>query len=71
MIEQLRALEPAALAEAVRMVLGALVMVGWVAMDDAAINAVVTAVAAVASVVLTVVVRKKVTPVSKLESPGH
>lgn len=65
MLEGLAKLEPAAVAEAARMVLAALVAVGWLALDDVAINTVVTAVSAVLSVMLTVFVRKNVTPVNK------
>lgn len=65
MLESLGKLEPAAVAEAVRMVLVALVGVGWLTLDDVAVNSVVSAVAAVLSVVLTVVVRKNVVPATK------
>ncbi|WP_190821945.1 hypothetical protein [Saccharopolyspora pogona] len=62
---KLAKVEPAAVAEAVRLVLVALVGIGWLTIDDVAINSVVSAVAAVASIVLTVLVRKNVTPVDK------
>lgn len=55
--------EPAAYAEVVRLVIAALVAIGWIGLDDNATNAIVTAVGAVLSVVLTVVVRQHVTPV--------
>lgn len=65
MTDRLTKLEPAAVAETIRLVLVALVGIGWVVLDDIAINSVTSAVAAVLSVVLTVVVRKNVTPVVK------
>lgn len=55
--------EPAAWAEVVRLVIGALVALGWVTVSDTATNSIVTAVGAVLSIVLTVVVRQHVTPV--------
>lgn len=57
--------EPAAVAEAARLVLVALVGIGWLTIDETAVNAVATAVAAVASVGLTLFVRKNVAPVDK------
>lgn len=62
-VSELKNVEPVAVAEAVRTVLLALVAVGWLTMDDATMSAVATAVAGVASVLLTVLVRRKVTPV--------
>lgn len=56
--------EPAAYAEAVRLVIAALVGLGWVTISDAVVNAVVTAVGALMSIVLTAVVRANVTPVT-------
>ena len=64
-MKDLTKLEPAAIAEAVRLVLVALVGLGWLTLDEPVVNAVATAVAAVASVVLTVFVRKNVTPIDK------
>ena len=55
--------EPAAYAEAARLVLAALVGVGWVTVDNTAVNAVATAVGGVLSVFLTAVVRANVIPV--------
>lgn len=55
--------EPVKVAEAVRAVLMALVAVGWLAFDDATVGLIVTAVTAVLSVVLSLKVRDKVTPV--------
>jgi hypothetical protein len=55
--------EPAAYAEAVRLAIAALVGVGWITIDDATINAIVTAVGALASIALTAAVRANVTPV--------
>lgn len=62
-LERLAKLEPAALAETVRLLLAALVSLGWLAMEDVAVNSLVSAVAAMTSVVLTVFVRNHVTPV--------
>ena len=64
-MKDLTKLEPAAIAEAVRLVLVALVGLGWLTLDEPVVNSVATAVAAVASVVLTVFVRKNVTPIDK------
>lgn len=61
--------EPAAYAEAVRLVIAALVGVGWITLDDALVNAVVTAVGALMSIVLTVVVRANVTPAAPPPAP--
>lgn len=55
--------EPAAYAEVVRLVLAALVGLGWLTVDDPTANGIATAVGAVLSVVLTFVVRQHVTPV--------
>ena len=55
--------EPAAYAEVVRLVLVALVALGWITVDNDTTNAIVTAVGAILSVVLTVAVRAHVTPV--------
>lgn len=66
--KELKDLEPAALAEAVRVVLAALVALGWITLDDPTLTAVTTAVAAVASVLLTVLVRRKVVPATKVET---
>ncbi len=54
--------EPAAYAEAVRLAIAALVGLGWITIDDSTVNAIVTAVGALMSIVLTVVVRANVTP---------
>lgn len=56
--------EPAAVAEALRLVLVALVAVGWVTIDSDAVNAIVSAVAGLASIALTIFVRSRVTPVA-------
>lgn len=61
--------EPAAYAEAVRLVAAALVGLGWLTIDSNTINAIVTAVGAVASVVLTVAVRAHVVPVTVQPPP--
>lgn len=60
-------LEPAAYAEAARLVVAALVGLGWITLDDNTLNAIVTGVGAVASIVLTVVVRRNVTPTSTVD----
>lgn len=56
--------EPAAYAEAVRLAIAALVALGWITVNDSTVNAIVTAVGALMSIVLTVVVRANVTPVA-------
>lgn len=61
--------EPAAYAEAVRLVIAALVGLGWVTVDDNIVNAVVTAVGAIMSAVLTMAVRANVTPVRPPRPP--
>lgn len=61
--------EPAAYAEAVRLAIAALVGLGWITVGDATVNAVVTAVGALMSIVLTVVVRANVTPVTSTPPP--
>lgn len=63
---RIRATEPARLAEGVRVALAAAVTLGWLTIDDARINAVVSAVAVVASLFATHQVRANVTPVAKL-----
>jgi hypothetical protein len=59
--------EPAAIAEVVRLVIVALVALGWLTLDDAAANIIASAIGAVLSVILTVTVRAHVIPV---ESTG-
>jgi hypothetical protein len=54
--------EPAAYAEALRLVIAALVGLGWITISDTTVNAVVTAVGALMSIVLSAVVRANVTP---------
>lgn len=61
--------EPAAYAEAVRLVIAALVGVGWITVDSATVNSIVTAVGALLSIVLSVVVRANVTPVTFTPPP--
>lgn len=58
--------EPEAVAEGARVLLGALVALGWISLDDATTNAIITAVAALASIALTHWSRRRVTPVAKL-----
>lgn len=67
---RVRAMEPAQLAEGVRALLVAAVTLGWVTIDDARTNAIVSAVAVVGSVLLTRKVRASVTPVAKLDGCG-
>jgi hypothetical protein len=55
--------EPVLAAEAVKAVLVALVAFGWVVLDNLQIELVVTAVGAVAALVLTFVARSRVTPI--------
>jgi hypothetical protein len=50
-------------AEVARLVIAALVALGWVTVDDNTANTIVTLVGGILSVVLTVVVRSHVTPV--------
>jgi hypothetical protein len=56
--------EPVAIAAAAQAVLAALVALGWANLDDATINIIGTAIAAVLSVVFTWIARSRVTPVS-------
>lgn len=61
--------EPAAYAEAARLIIAALVGLGWITLDDNTFNSIVTLVGAAASIVLTVTVRRNVTPTSKQIPP--
>lgn len=56
--------EPVAIAAAIQAVLAAVVTLGWLQLDNAAQSIVTTAVAAVISLIATLVARKKVTPVA-------
>jgi len=60
--------EPAAIAEGARWLLGILVTLGWVTLDDATTNAIITAVGALASIALTIWTRRRVTPMAKLSN---
>lgn len=60
--------EPVALAEAVRLLLAALVTAGWITIDSATTNWITTVVGLVASVVATVWTRRRVTPVATPKS---
>jgi hypothetical protein len=60
--------EPAAVAEAARLLLVALTVLGVITIDPVAIDAVVAGVAALASVGLTVWTRHRVTPADKTAS---
>lgn len=62
--------EPAAVAEAARLILGALVATGWITIPDATVNAVVTLVGALASVGLTIWTRRRVSPVARPQING-
>ncbi len=64
---RVRATEPARLAETVRAVLVAGVTLGWATIDDERINAAVSVVALLGSLLLTRQVRGAVTPVAKLD----
>ncbi len=59
--------EPAAYAEAARLAIAALVGLGWITLADTTVNSIVTAVGALASIVLTVAVRAHVTPVPPVD----
>jgi hypothetical protein len=59
-LRRLAATEPARLAEAVRVVLMALVTLGWVAIPDATVATIVTAFSALGSLLLTGYVRSRV-----------
>lgn len=56
--------EPASLAEAVRVLLAALIGAGWLTIDSATVNWIVTVVGLLASVAATVWTRRRVTPVA-------
>lgn len=56
--------EPVAIASAIQAVLAAAVTIGWVQLDDTTLATIATAVAGVVSLVLTLIARSKVTPVS-------
>lgn len=62
--------EPAAYAEAVRLVIAALVGLGWIALDDDTVNAIVTVVGGLLSIALTAIVRANVTPVPSPDDPA-
>lgn len=57
--------EPVAIAEVVRLVFALLAGLGWLFVPSDAVNAVATGVAAVVSIVATVLARRRVTPVAK------
>lgn len=60
--------QPVGLAEVVRMVVVALVGAGWLTLDDAAVNTVVSVVGVVVSIGLTWWTGRKVTPLAKPRS---
>lgn len=57
--------EPVAVAEVVRLVFALLAGLGWVLVPNDTVNLVATGVAAVVSIVATVLARRRVTPVAK------
>lgn len=57
--------EPVAIAEVVRLGFAALAGVGWLVVPDTTVNLVATGVAAVVSIVATVLARRRVTPVKE------
>jgi hypothetical protein len=57
--------EPVAIAEVVRLVFALLAGLGWLLVPSDAVNAVATGVAAVVSIVATVLARRRVTPIAK------
>lgn len=65
-LQRLRVMEPAAVAEAVRAVIVALVTLGWVTLDNAAIATLASAIGFVVSLALSLLVRQKVVPEAKL-----
>lgn len=60
--------EPAAYAEVVRLVLLALVGLGWITVNNVTANAIATAVGGILSIILSVAVRQSVTPVQPAPS---
>ncbi len=60
--------EPAAYAEVVRLIIAALVGLGWITLDEPTVNAIVTVAGAVVSIVLTIIVRANVTPLPSPDS---
>lgn len=62
--------EPAALAEATRILLAALVTAGWLTIDSATMSWVVTAVGLLASVAATAWTRNRVTPLAAPRNAG-
>lgn len=61
------ATEPVSIAEAVRLVFVAVVALGWWVIPDKTINIIVSAVAALVSVVGSVLARRRVVPLAKLD----
>lgn len=57
--------EPVAVAEAVRLLFALLAGLGWLLVPSDTVNLVATGVAAVVSIVATVLARRRVTPVAK------
>jgi hypothetical protein len=56
--------EPAAYAELARLVITAVVALGWVTVDNATANTIASVIGTIVSIVLTVAVRQHVTPVT-------
>lgn len=65
LLTDLRLTEPARLAEVARWLLVTLVTTGWLTLDDAAVNGIVSAVSLLLSALLTKYVRGGVTPVPR------
>lgn len=56
--------EPAAYAELARLVVGVIVALGWITVDNVTANALASAIGTIVSIALTVAVRQHVTPVT-------
>ncbi|ATY11558.1 hypothetical protein CU254_14645 [Amycolatopsis sp. AA4] len=61
--------EPVAIAEAVRGLLVAIVATGWAVIPDTTINIIVSAAGVLGSIASTILARRKVVPLSKLDAP--
>ncbi|GAB3372602.1 hypothetical protein [Amycolatopsis echigonensis] len=59
--------EPVSLAEAVRLVLVAVVAGGWLAIPDTTINIIVSTVGVLGSILSTILARRRVVPVARLD----
>jgi hypothetical protein len=65
MVDRDNPIGPVAVAEAVRVALAAVVTAGWLVIPSATINAIVSTVAFVVSILGSVMARRRVTPVAK------